>query len=206
MFNDFTGFDADNHPVKISVPPTLLISSIGIHDDVAKSVSMDAKVEGDLVYVIGETSEELGGSEYFSHLGSVGNTVPELDDARAKECYRKITEAIAHDLVVSAFPVTLGGLGIALAKVAMAGELGMDLTIPKTRLRPDYYLFSESLGRFVVTVAPDNKRSFERALGADAYLLGRVKGASLRITAETTLLDIPVSELANSYKTPFGRY
>ncbi|MDD1682528.1 MAG: phosphoribosylformylglycinamidine synthase, partial [Methanoregula sp.] len=206
MFNDFTGFDENNHPVKISVPPTLLISSIGIHDDVVKSVSMDAKVEGDLVYVIGETSEELGGSEYFDYLGSVGNTVPKPDPARAKERYRKITEAIAHDLVVSAFPVTLGGLGIALAKVAIAGELGMDLTIPKTRLRPDYFLFSESLGRFVVTVAPDNKRAFERALGTDVHLLGRVHGTSLRITAESMLLDVPVSELTNSYKAPFGRY
>jgi phosphoribosylformylglycinamidine synthase II len=206
MYNDFTGFDADNQPVRISVPPTLLISSIGIHEDVAKSVSMDAKVEGDLVYVIGETSEELGGSEYFGYLGSAGNTVPELDASRAKDRYRKLTDAIAHDLLVSALPVTLGGLAITLAKVAIAGELGMDLTIPVTKIRPDYYLFSESLGRFVVTVAPDNKRVFERVLGTTAHLLGRVKGTSLRITGETTLLDIPVSELANSYKAPFARY
>ena len=63
MYNDFSGFDAHDNPVKISVPPTLLISSIGVHDDVAKAVSMDAKIDGDLVYVIGGTSEELGGSD-----------------------------------------------------------------------------------------------------------------------------------------------
>ncbi len=53
MFNDFSGFDAENNRVKISVPPTLLISSIGVLEDVSRAVSMDAKAEGDLVYVIG---------------------------------------------------------------------------------------------------------------------------------------------------------
>jgi phosphoribosylformylglycinamidine synthase len=205
MYNDFSGFDADNNPVKISVPPTLLISSIGVHDDVTKAVSMDAKVDGDLVYVIGETAEELGGSEYFAHLGFVGNTVPALDTGKLKERYGRMTEAIRHGLVASAYPVTHGGLGIALAKVSIAGRLGMDITIP-AGMRPDYFLFSESLGRFVVTIAPDNKRAFERTLGNDARLLGRVRGSSLRITQETTVLDLPVSELEAAYKAPFGGY
>jgi len=205
MYNDFSGFDADNNPVKISVPPTLLISSIGVHEDVSKAVSMDAKVDGDLVYVIGETAEELGGSEYFIHLGSTGNTVPGLDAAAMTGRYRRMTEAIRHELVASAYPVTRGGLGIALAMVAIAGRLGMDITIPGG-MRPDYYLFSESLGRFVVTISPDNKRAFERALGNDARLIGRVRGTSLRITQETTVLDLPVSELEAAYKAPFLRY
>ena len=205
MYNDFSGFDADNNPVRISVPPTLLISSIGVHEDVRKSVSMDAKIDGDLVYSIGETAEELGGSEYFAHLGFVGNSVPGLDAVHMKERYGRMTEAIRHELVASAFPVTHGGLGIALAKVAIAGRLGMDITIP-AGMRPDYYLFSESAGRFVVTVAPDNKRAFERALGDHAQLIGRVRGTSLRITQEKTVLDIPVSELEAAYKAPFGRY
>ena len=205
MYNDFSGFGADNNPMKISVPPTLLISSIGIHEDVAKAVSMDAKVDGDLVYVIGETAEELGGSEYFSHLGFTGNTVPGLDTTAMKERYGRMTEAIRHELVASAFPVTHGGLLIAIAKVAIAGRLGMDITIP-AGMRPDHYLFSESLGRFVVTVGADNKRAFERALGKNAHLLGRVRGTSLRITQETTVLDLPVGELEAAYKAPFLRY
>jgi phosphoribosylformylglycinamidine synthase subunit PurSL len=205
MYNDFSGFDAEDNPVKISVPPTLLISSIGVHEDVAKAVSLDAKIDGDLVYVVGETREELGGSEYFAHLGFSGNTVPDLDAGAMKERYGRMHEAIRHELVASAFPVTCGGLGIALAKVAIAGRLGMDITIP-AGLRPDFYLFSETLGRFVVTVAPDNKRAFEQALGHDALLLGRVKGSSLRITQERNVLDLKVSELEAAYKAPFGRY
>jgi phosphoribosylformylglycinamidine synthase len=205
MFNDFSGFDAENRPVKISVPPTLLISSIGVLDDVTTAVSMDAKVDGDLVYVVGETAEELGGSEYFMHLGFTGNTVPALDTDNMKQRYGRMTEAIRHGLVASAYPVNLGGIGIALAKVSIAGRLGMDITIP-SGMRPDYYLFSESLGRFIVTVDADNKRAFELALGNDARLIGRVRGTTLRIMQETTVVDLPVSELESAYKAPFGRY
>ncbi len=202
MYNDFSGFDAEDRPVKVSVPPTLLISSIGIHPDVAASVSLDAKIDGDLVYVIGDTAIELGGSEYFAHLGATGNMVPELDVVPLKARYARLTDALTHGLVASAFPVSHGGLGTALAKVAIAGQLGMDITIPSS-MRPDYYLFSESLGRFVVTIAPDHKREFERICGLDALLLGRVAGKNLRITSDKLLLDLPVAELETVYKTPF---
>jgi len=205
MFNDFSGFDADGNRVKVSVPPTLLISSIGVHPDVTRAVSMEAKIEGDLVYVIGDTRDETGGSEYFAHLGVSGHSVPVLDPAALKTRYQHMTDAISHELIASAFPVTHGGLGVALAKVAIAGGLGMDITIPAD-LRPDTCLFSETLGRFVVTVAPDNKRAFERTLGADAILLGRVAKKNLRITAKTLIADVPVSELEREYKAPFGRY
>ena len=81
----------------------------------------------------------------------------------------------------------------------------MDITIPSD-VRPDWFLFSETLGRFVVTVAPDHKRAFERTLGSEAHLIGRVKGSTLRITGKTTLTEVPVSELEAAYKAPFGRY
>jgi phosphoribosylformylglycinamidine synthase II len=207
MFNDFSGFDAEGRQVLVSVPPTLLISSIGVHPDAGKAVSMDAKIAGDLVYVIGGTREELGGSEYFAHLGSAGNTVPVLDAAAAQERYVRLANAIAHELVASAFPVSHGGLGVALAKVAVAGRLGMDLTVPvPDSIRPDYFLLSESLSRFVVTIAPDHKRAFEQALGPDAVLLGRTGGSRLRITGRTLLLDVGIAELEKAYKAPFGGY
>ncbi|MCX6692074.1 MAG: AIR synthase-related protein [Methanoregula sp.] len=205
MFNDFSGFDAKSNPVKISVPPTLLISSIGIHPDVISAVSMDAKFEGDLIYVIGETSEELGGSEYFASLGSTGNTVPALDAGKAKARYRRLTDAIGKELVASAHPVSHGGLAVALAKVAIAGRIGMDITIP-SGMRPDYYLFSESLSRFVVTVSPANQKAFEKIASTDAVLLGQLSGRSLRVAAQKNLIDIPVDDLENAYKLPFRGY
>lgn len=205
MFNDFSGFDEANNPVKVSVPPTLLISSIGIHPDVARAVSMEAKIEGDLVYVIGSTAEELGGSEYFAQLGSAQGTVPVLDISAMKARYQRLAGAISHDLVVSAFPVTHGGLGVALAKVAIAGRLGMDITLSGAG-RPDYLLFSETLGRFVVTIVPDKKRTFELAMGSEAILIGRVGGKNLQIVGKSMHLSVPVSELEAAYKRPFGGY
>lgn len=205
MFNDFSGFDEYNNPVKVSVPPTLLISSIGIHPDVTKAVSMDAKIEGDLVYLIGETSEELGGSEYFAHLGNIGGIVPALDIMAVKTRYQRLSKAILHELVASAFPVTHGGLAIALAKVAIAGRLGLDITLPKAG-RYDYVLFSETLGRFIVTVDPDKKRSFEQTMGSDAILIGRVGGKNLQITISNIRISIPINDLETVYKKPFGGY
>ena len=150
----------------------------------------------------GKPTEELGGSEYFAQLGTTGNTVPALDAATVISRYWRLTDAISRELVASAYPVGHGGLGIALAKTAIAGRLGMDITIPG-ELRPDYYLFSESTGRFVVTIAPHHKRAFELIVGQDAILLGRVGGRNLRITSHTLLLDLPVDELEAAYKAPF---
>ena len=205
MFNDFSGFDSENHPVKISVPPTLLISSIGICPDSNLAVSLDAKCPGDLVYVIGETREELGGSEYFMYLGSKGNIVPSLDPSRVIPRYRHLADAIGEELVASAFPVIRGGLGVALAKVALAGQLGMDLVIP-AGFRPDYVLFSETLGRFVVTVAPENRERFEKTMGADAILLGTTGGDRVRIACRDSRIDLSLDELDTAYRQPFGGF
>jgi phosphoribosylformylglycinamidine synthase len=73
-------------------------------------------------------------------------------------------------------------------------------------MRPDYYLFSESPGRFVVTVSPRNRREFERMLGNDAYHLGRVDGSSLQVMAGKTIIDLPVREMEHAYKAPFREY
>jgi phosphoribosylformylglycinamidine synthase II len=205
MFNDFSGFDADNNTVRISVPPTLLISSIGVHDNVEKAVSIDAKFEGDFVYVIGETVPELGGSEYFAFLDSTGNIVPKMDTKKLKSRYQRLNAAIGKEIVASAYPVNHGGLAIALGKVAIAGQIGMEITIP-SEIRPDYFLFSESLGRFIVTVSKDNKKEFEEIMGGDAMVLGTVCGRMLRITAQKIIADIPVEELETAYKSPFIGY
>lgn len=205
MYNDFSGFDTEGNSVKVSALPTLLISSIGIHPDVTKAVSMDAKFAGDLVYVMGETSIELGGSEYFAYLGSPGNYVPSLDIKKARGRYDRLTDAIGKDLVASVFPVNHGGLVIALAKVAIAGRIGMEINIPDD-VRPDYYLFSESPGRLVVTVAPRDREAFEQVAGREAHLIGYVGGTVFRVSAGKSLIEQPVSTIETAYKTPFGGY
>ena len=94
---------------------------------------------------------------------------------------------------------------MALAKVAVAGSLGMELKIPQT-MRPDHYLFSESQGRLVVTLAPVNKEKFEKLMGTDAQLLGKVGGRNFTVTSDKKLVDLPVEKLEEAYKSTFKGY
>jgi len=179
MYNDFKGYDKDGNPIKISVPPTLLISAIGVMEDASKAVSLDAKFPGDLVYILGETHDELGASEYFAMRGEqergekyIGNRVPEVDINKNKKRYIALSEATNQGLVASIQSVDRGGLAIALAETAMGGLLGMEVSLenlPGTFTRDDYGLFSGSQGRLVVTIAPQFKEQFEEIMQGNAY-------------------------------------
>jgi len=207
MFNDFKGFDENDNPVKLSVPPTLLISSIGVHEEVKKAVSMDAKLPGDLVYVIGETKDELGGSEYFAYLGGIGNSVPKLDAKPAKKRYIALSKTIQKQLVASAYPINYGGLAIALAKVALAGQIGLTIELPTNLgMALDHYLFSETQGRFLVTVSSDNQKAFEKIMGKEAILIGEVEGENLSISSGKVKISIPLEKMEKAYKDPFRGY
>ena len=136
-------------------------------DDIRKSVTPDAKQAGDLVYVIGRTLPELGGSEYFAMLGALGNQVPKVDAERAKAIYRAVSAATDAELVQSLTTPALGGLGVAFARVAMAGRLGLEIdldAIPAEGCSDVETLFSESNSRFVATVRPSDRAAFEEKL------------------------------------------
>ena len=154
--------------VKISIPPTLLFSTIGKIADVRKAVTMDAKQAGDLVYILGETYPELGGSEWYAMHGCIGNGVPRVNAEKAKALYNALSGAIRKGLVASCHDCSDGGLGVALAESAFAGGLGMSIDIaliPSSGIdRDDALLFSESQSRFVVTISPDVKESFEEMM------------------------------------------
>jgi len=113
MKNDF--FDG---VTKISIPPTVLFSVIGKMDDVRKAVTMDAKRPGDIVYLLGRTAFELGGSEYYAAKGCVGNRVPLVDAEKALQRYRAYSEAVDKGLVASCHDLSDGGLAVALAETA----------------------------------------------------------------------------------------
>ncbi len=155
--------------LKISIPPTVLISAVGKIDDLTKAITMDAKRPGDLVYVLGETFDELGGSEYLASKGFIGNQVPRVDAKKALALYRKLYRAIQEGLIRSCHDCSDGGLGVALAETAFAGGLGMEIDLRKIPCsgleRNDLLLFSESQSRFVVTIDPSKKRGFETLLG-----------------------------------------
>jgi len=149
---------------KISIPPTLLFSVMGKIADVRNAVTMDAKEPGDLVYVLGETCDEMGGSEWFAMHGYIGNNVPKVDARKAKHLYNALSCVIKAGLVASCHDCSDGGLGVALAETAFSGGLGMDIDlslVPAKGIgRDDNLIFSESQSRFVVTVHPEKREEF----------------------------------------------
>ena len=125
----------------------------------------------DLVYVVGATLPELGGSEYLAMQGYTGNAVPKVDADEAIRTYQAMAKATAAGLCRSIHTPALGGLAVALAKSAIGGQLGIeaDLSLVPTAgdLDLNGLLFSETNSRFVVTVCPDNWQKFEALFEAD---------------------------------------
>jgi phosphoribosylformylglycinamidine synthase subunit PurSL len=150
---------------KVSALETLQFSASSIVSDITRCVTMDPKAAGDLVYVLGATRNELGGSEYYDHFGYVGLNVPLVFPDQFLPMYRALSMAIDNRLVASCHGIYSGGLGIHLALMAMAGNLGMTIDLSllpiEEPMRDDQSLFSESAGRFIVTVSADNEQAFE---------------------------------------------
>jgi phosphoribosylformylglycinamidine (FGAM) synthase-like enzyme len=110
---------------KIAIPSTLLISAISIVDDVDKCITMDVKAAGNLLFIVGQTRDELGGSHYYKINGHIGANVPKTDLEIAPKTAQKIAQAIAEGLVESCHDCSEGGLAVALAEMAFAGGLGI---------------------------------------------------------------------------------
>ncbi len=215
MFNDFKGYDFKGNQVKISIPPTLLVSSIAVIDDVTQVVSPEVKFPGDLIYVIGETFDDLGASEYFYLLGKddlvhIGNSVPRVDGAKNKKVYRALHQVILKGFVASAQSVGRGGLAVALSKIAIGGMWGIEVglkKLPGIVSRDDFTLFSESQGRIVVTIDPKHKKQFETLMNHISIgFLGKVTTASeIKITNRKgeQIVNLSLKEAAEAYKGTF---
>jgi phosphoribosylformylglycinamidine synthase len=197
---------------KVSGLPTLLFTVSSVVKDIATCVTMDIKFPGDLVYVLGETKNELGGSEFYQMMGTVGLHVPKVDVAEVLPQYHCLYRAIQANLISSAHAITRGGLAVHLALTAMAGEWGLDIDLGKvpmeTELSDTQRLYSESAGRFLVTVNPQQCSAFEEIFtGQKIGRIGSVPDSPrLRVRGQggTTILDEDVLELKEAWKKPFG--
>ncbi len=206
MFNDFKGFDKDANSVKISAPPTLLVSSIGVIPNVEKGISLAPKAVGDLVYLLGETKDECGASEYYDQQGHLGNNVPETDSHTNLRLYKLYGRAVRDRLIASAYALNYGGLGTALAKKAIAGQMGIEIDLSSIDLRSDKALYSESTGRILVTVAPQSKEKFEKAFKDFEHIqhIGHIAHTNkLNIK---NLLEADIDKLDEAYKAPLREY
>lgn len=213
MFNDFSGFDENGKPIKYSIPPTLLISSFGVIDNIEKTISLDAKKSGDIVYLLGETSDEIGGSEFALANNIETDSVPAVNTEKNKKLYKAYYKAVQKNLIASGISIHRGGLLVAAAKKAIGGMLGVQLSLkklPGNNTRNDFALFSESQGRILITVAKQNKDMFEKIMKGVAYkTIGKVtKEQTLTITDELgkEIVHIELDILQKSYKKTFKNY
>jgi phosphoribosylformylglycinamidine synthase II len=134
------------------ITPTLLITAVGVVPDIRLAVSMDTKESGNLIYVIGNTNHELGGSEYYKLKGYLGNSVPKLNAVQARKTYYAFTKTISKGVIKACHDISEGGLAVAAAEMTLASNLGMEIDLKKLPVnavkRNDFALFSESNSRF----------------------------------------------------------
>ena len=208
MKNDF--YDGST---KISIPPTLLFSVIGKIEDAKKAVTMDVKRPGDLVYLLGETAAELGGSEYFAAKGYLGNRVPQVEAAQALKRYRAYNRAVMAGLVASCHDLSDGGLAVAGAETAFAGGFGINIDLCGVPFKgaddertDEVLLFSESASRLLVTVHPDKADAFETAMSGQVLArIGVVSaGNSLVITGLSgdEIVKADLMQLKEAWQSP----
>jgi phosphoribosylformylglycinamidine synthase len=190
----------------IVIPHSLLISAISIVEDVRKCVTMDLKEAGNLVYLVGTTRNELGGSHYHLVNGYSGGTAPRVDAALGRRVLGSVAAAIRQGLVRACHDLSEGGLAAAAAEMAFAGGLGLRLEVPPALERDDLVLFSESPSRFLVEVRAADRERFEKAMaGVPAVGVGRITAdARLVVLGRkgATLVDEPIADLKESWQRP----
>ncbi|OGG43362.1 phosphoribosylformylglycinamidine synthase II [Candidatus Kaiserbacteria bacterium RIFCSPHIGHO2_01_FULL_48_10] len=214
MFNDFKGYDENGEFIKISALPTLLISSLGVIADAEKTISIDPKSVGDIVYVLGETHDEMAGSEYYRMQNLAGGAVPTVDAKKNLKTYRAFAKAVEQELVASAISVGRGGLAVALSKMAMAGTCGAEINISKLPGTMIYHsastvLFSESQGRILMTVAPGHAKGFEKLLNGVAFTkIGTItKAQTLSIkTGKKKVGTLGLEKALSAYRSRFKNW
>jgi phosphoribosylformylglycinamidine synthase len=182
-----------------AIYPTPIVGMLGLLEDRSRRCDHAFKNEGDLIYLLGETRDELGGTAYLEAIhGLVAGPPPCLDlpfERAVQEC---LLQAIQQGLLQSAHDCSDGGLAMAIAESCIAGGVGAQLALPAAwaTLRPDAALFSESQSRIVVSLAPDQAPSLEalaRQHSVPCHRLGTVGGPALTV-AGLFQVDVPTLE------------
>jgi phosphoribosylformylglycinamidine synthase len=196
---------------RISIPPTLLASAIAVVEDVRRAVTLEAAAAGELLVLVGETRQELGGTEWAAARGLAGGEVPRTTPATLWPGYQAVARAISGGLVQAAHAVGRGGLLHSLFLLARAGGLGLSADLGKAPIGGavdwEGRLLGETTGRFLLAVEPARLAALQAALaGVPHAVLGAFDaGASLRVVlGATPLLDAPVATLAAAWKREGG--
>ncbi|RQO32204.1 phosphoribosylformylglycinamidine synthase subunit PurL [Taibaiella sp. KBW10] len=167
------------------VYPTPTIGMVGLLEHMDHAMTLNFKNEGDVIYLLGESRNDLNGSEYLFKLNNVTHSpAPHFDLQEETVLQNKIAELIQAKAILSAHDITEGGLFTCLLESAMPKDLGFEL-VYKEGIRKDAYLFGEAQSRVVVSVASDKAAAFEALLGGHPVeKLGTVTAGTLKVGTE----------------------
>lgn len=205
MKNDYVG-----EAGRISIPPTVLFTVLGVIGNVTQAQTTDFKQPGDIVFILGGTWKELGASEAAQQLGLRGGRIPRVDAGPALARYRALNALMGQRAISACHDCSDGGLAIALAEMAIGGRLGCRINLDAVpafeRMNMTELIYSESASRHIVTVKPELASLLE-ALGMWQICkpIGEVSGDT-RMTlqsGDSVLLSADVNELARAFKRSF---
>ncbi len=172
----------------VSVFPTPSIATVGLNDDQNKVLMSNFQTEGNLLYLVGESRSEFGGSLYMKELyDTVAGTLPAIDYERELALWDLVIEANKRGLPVAAKDCSSGGIAIALAKMAAIGNLGCQVCVA---LESDRDIFAESMSRAIIEVPVEHAVAFEAMVGALPYqMIGTVGGTEFTCNNVTMALS-----------------
>ncbi|MEK1321200.1 MAG: phosphoribosylformylglycinamidine synthase subunit PurL [Limosilactobacillus fermentum] len=181
-----------------AIHPTPMVGMVGLIKGLKNLVKMAAQAAGDQVYLLGQTGDDYAGSELQKMLtGDIAGTVADFDLNHVHAMMQTLLSLMEDGKVASAHDLAEGGLGVALAETLFKTDLGMNLKLDLTKNQ----LFSETAGRFVVTVKKEDAAAFEAALGDDATLIGEVTNSHwLQVRLADGNLNKNVADLEQLWK------
>ncbi len=167
--------------------PTPTIGMLGVMDDINNMMTLDFKQEGDLIYLVGESVNDIASSQYLASYHKISaSPAPYFDLDKEYDTHQVIKQLISNKLVQSAHDVADGGLYIALLEASMPNKLGFNIN-SDSEIRKDAFLFGEAQGRIVVSVKPEEQEAFVEFMATteiEFSLLGHVTGGSLLVDDE----------------------
>lgn len=162
--------------------PTPTIGMIGILEDKGNQMTLDFKQEGDAIYLIGESKNDISSSEYLYSYCKIKNTpAPYFNLDTEYQVHKAVSSVIKNKSVQSVHDLSDGGLFMSLLESAMVNNLGFEITTDST-VRKDAFLFGEAQSRVIVSVSEENKTAFEtelKNLGVAFSKIGTVKGKAI---------------------------
>ncbi|PHO11429.1 phosphoribosylformylglycinamidine synthase subunit PurL [Malaciobacter marinus] len=184
----------------VGVFPTPSIAMVGVNDDANKVLPSSLQNEGNLIYLLGDTKSEFGGSLYMKKMyDKVAGAHPEVDFEKELKLWNTVIEANKQSLLVSAKDVNVGGIAVSLSKMAVVGDKGLEVNV---KLDDSKDIFSESLSRALVEVKTSNKEAFEAVAKENEISfeqIGVVKGKSIIIND----IQVELSKASDIYFNKF---